>query len=114
MNVIDSYRFGLITVNGKEYDSDVIIFPDRVISDWWKKRGHELCLEDIAEAVKESPQVLVVGTGTSNLMKVLPEVRRMVEPQGIKLIVEPTDRACDTYNQLCHSQRVVAALHITC
>ena len=33
---------------------------------------------------------------------------------ALKLIVETTDRASQTYNQLCHSQRVVAALHLTC
>ena len=62
----------------------------------------------------ENPEVLVVGTGTSGLMKVLPEVERGVETQGIKLIVEATDKACHTYNHICQSQSVVAALHITC
>jgi hypothetical protein len=28
--------------------------------------------------------------------------------------VEATGKACHTYNQLCHSQKVVAALHLTC
>ena len=114
MNVIDSYQFGLIVINGKEYSSDVIIFPDRVRDNWWKKRGHQLCLEDIAEVMAENPEVLVVGTGASGLMKVLPEVEQSLEAQGIKLVTETTDKACHTYNQLCHSQRVVAALHLTC
>ncbi len=35
----------------------------------------------------ENPEVLVVGTGASGLMKLLPEVERGVETQGIKLIV---------------------------
>ena len=37
-----------------------------------------------------------------------------LEAQGIKLIAESTNEACTIYNQLCHSQRVVAALHLTC
>ena len=114
MNVIDSYQFGLIVVNGNRYTSDVIIFPDRVRHNWWKKRGHQLCLEDIAEVIAENPEVLIVGTGASGLVRVLPEVEQPLEAKGIKLIAEPTDEACQTYNQLCHSQRVVAALHITC
>ncbi len=114
VNIIDSYQFGLIVVNGKRYTSDVLIFPDRVKDSWWRKEGHQLCLEDIGEVITENPDVLVVGTGAPGLMKVLPEVQPAVEAQGIKLIVEITDRACNTYNQLCHSQRVVAALHITC
>ncbi len=111
MNVIDSYQFGQVVVNGKKYTSDVIIFPDRVRNDWWRKTGHQLCLEDIAEVITE---VLVVGTGASGLMKVLPEVQQAVKAQGIELIAETTDKAYHTYNQLCQSQRVAAALHLTC
>jgi len=114
MNTIDSYQFGEIVINGKNYSSDVIIFPDKVINNWWRKTGHELCLEDIAEVLKENPEVLVVGTGVSGLMKVLPEVKQIAQAQGIKLIVETTDKACNTYNQLSHSQKLVAALHLTC
>ena len=114
VNVIDAYQFGRIVVNGKEYTSDVIIYPDNVDGSWWRKTGHELCLEDIAEVITANPEVLVVGTGASDLMKVLPEVPQAAEAQGIKLIVEATERACQIYNQFCHSQRVMAALHITC
>ena len=114
INIVDSYQFGLIVVNGKKYTSDVIIFPDRVKENWWRKSGHQLCLEDIAEVIAENPEVLIVGTGASGLMKVLPEVQRAAQAQGIKLVAEPTSEACNTYNQLCPSQRVVAALHLTC
>ncbi len=114
MNAIDSYQFGEIVIGGKKYSSDVIVSPDRVRDNWWRKIGHELCLEDIADVITENPEVLVVGTGASGLMKVLPEVKQVVQARGIKLIVEPTNKACNTYNQLSHSQRVVATLHITC
>ena len=58
--------------------------------------------------------MLVVGTGASGLVKVLPEVRQVADARGIELIVEATDKACHTYNQLCRSRRAVAALHLTC
>ena len=114
MNIIDSYQFGQIVINGKNYTSDVIIFPDRVNGSWWRKSGHQLCVDDIAEVLTEKPEVLIVGTGASGRLRVLPETKQAVEAQGIKLIVETTDQACNTYNQLCQSQRVVAALHLTC
>jgi hypothetical protein len=114
MNIVDSYQFGQIVISGKKYTSDVIIFPDRVIDSWWRKTGHELCLDDIAEVLTEKPEVLVVGTGASGLVRVLPEVKQSLEAQGIKLIAEPTSEACNIYNRLCHSQKVVATLHLTC
>lgn len=112
--IIDSYQFGLISISGKKYSSDVIIFPDRVGDNWWRKRGHQLCLEDIAELITERPEVLIVGTGASGLMKVLPEVEQTTQSRGINFIAETTDKACHTYNNLCRSQRTVAALHLTC
>ena len=114
VNIIDSYQFGQVVVSGKRYTSDVIIFPDRVRDNCWRKMSHQLCLGDIAEVITESPGVLIVGTGASGLMKVLPEVKEGADAQGIKLIVEATDKACRTYNQLCRSQKVIAALHLTC
>ncbi len=114
VNVIDSYQFGLIVINGKQYTSDTIILPDSIRDTWWRKVGHELCLKDIAEFIAEKPEVLLVGTGASGQMGVLPEVQQAAEANGIELIVESTDKACQTYNQLCHSKRTVAALHLTC
>lgn len=114
MNTIDSYQFGEIVIERKKYSADVIIFPNRVQSNWWRKTGHELCLEDIAEVIAENPEVLIVGTGASDMMKVLPEVEKLTQSRGIKLLAEPTEKACNTYNQMVRSQKVVAALHITC
>jgi len=114
MNIIDSYQFGQIVISGREFTSDVIVSPDRVKDDWWRKSGHQLCLEDIAEVMTEKPDVLVVGTGAYGLMKVQPEVKSAAQAQGFKLVIEATEKACHTYNRLCSSQRVVVALHLTC
>ena len=114
MNTIDSYNFGEIVIDGKRYSSDVVIFPDRVQDEWHRKKSHELTVDDIAGITTGNPEILLVGTGASGLMKVLPEVQPELESRGIKLIVEPTAEACDIYNQLARLQPIVAALHITC
>ncbi|MDW8045350.1 MAG: Mth938-like domain-containing protein [Nitrososphaerota archaeon] len=111
---IDSYEFGKIVIDGKEYRSDVIIYPDRVDSKWWRKVGHELCIDDIKDIINEKPEVLVVGTGYNGYMKVLPETKKFLESRGVELIVEKTTSACEIYNQLSRSKKVVAALHLTC
>ena len=114
MNTIDAYQFGLIVVGGKNYTSDVIISPDSVRSEWWRKEGHQLCLEDIADIIDENPEVLIVGTGAFGLVKVPPEIQEELNSRGIKVVVEDTEKACRTYNRLCPSRRVIAALHLTC
>ncbi len=34
---ISDYSFGNITINGETYTKDVIIYPDRIFSLWWRK-----------------------------------------------------------------------------
>lgn len=113
--MIDSYSFGRIVIGGQRYSSDVIVFPNRVIDNWWRKEGHRLYIEDLKEVIEEKPEVLVVGTGHSGLVRVLTETKNYVESRGIELIIEPTKEACETFNDVMRSgRRVVAALHLTC
>ena len=64
--------------------------------------------------MESQPEVLVVGTGYSGLMKVLPETREYVTSRGIELMVQKTGEAWRAYNFLSTSQRVVGAFHLTC
>lgn len=115
VHVIDSYNFGEIVIDGRRYTSDLIVFPDRVREGWWRREGHRLHIEDIEEVIREQkPEVLVVGTGYSGLMKVLPETEDYLKSKGVELIVQSTMEACKTFNRLIRIRRVVAALHLTC
>jgi hypothetical protein len=111
---IEEYRFGRIVIDGQTYNSDVVVYDDRVTSDWWRKKGHELSVQDITDVFDEKPQALVVGTGSPGLMKVLPETRVALEEKKIELFVAPTEEACALYNDLCTKRRTVACLHLTC
>lgn len=112
--MIESYSFGRITIDGKEYHSDVIVYPDRVDCTWWRRQGHLLSPEDLADVISARPETLIVGTGASEMMRVTPETRKFLEANGIILIAEATDRACTLYNEMARSSRVIAALHLTC
>jgi hypothetical protein len=112
--MIESYEFGRIVIKGKGYATDVIIYPDRVEDNWWREEGHSLSPVDLWAVVQAKPEVLVVGTGYSGLMRVLPGTEKHLREQGIRLIAERTTEAIRIYNQLCQSTRVVAALHLTC
>ena len=113
--MIDSYDFGKIVIDGKQYTSDLIIFPSRIMSGWWRKEGHRLHVNDLDEVVKEKAEVLIIGTGYSGLMKVPTETKEFVEKEGPELIIQPTKEACKTYNSLIKSgKKVIAALHLTC
>lgn len=111
---IDDYSFGKIVIEGKYYTSDVIIYPDRVNSNWWRKEGHELAVQDIEEVLREKPEILIVGTGSPGLMKVSSQTELRLRDEHIELIAKPTREACGIFNRLTSTRRVVACLHLTC
>jgi hypothetical protein len=112
--MIDSYEFGRIVINGKRYSNDLILFSDKVKEGWWRKEGHRVHVEDLKDVLKVKPEVLVVGTGYSGLMMIPLVTRKYVESEGIKIIAQKTKEACETFNRLAKSRKVVAALHLTC
>jgi hypothetical protein len=110
----DAYRFGCITIAGKDYRTDVLVYPDRVEDQWWRKEGHRLCLDDLKGVLGEHPDTLVVGTGYLGRMAIDQEVPEALEKQGITLLAHTTGKAWTEFNRLKGSQKVVAALHLTC
>ena len=113
--MIESYNFGKIIINGKIYNSDLIIFKDRINDSWWRKEGHNLCIDDIKEIIDKKPDTLIIGTGNFGLMKVPEELIEHIKSSGIKqVIVKKTGDACNEYNKLCKKKNIVAAFHLTC
>jgi len=112
---IEHYEFGKITIEGKTYSSDIIVFPDRVIPDWWRKEGHQLCIEDISEVIKYSPEIIVVGTGAYGVLVVLEETKKFLEQKNIKLIICSTKDAVKKFNELIsQNKKTVGCFHLTC
>lgn len=112
--MIEDYGFGRIVIDGREYTSDVIIYPDHVDDCWWRQEGHHLQLADLKEILAASPEVLVVGTGAHGLMCIAPEVEQTLAQTGVELIALSTEQACRRYNELKDQKRAIAALHLTC
>lgn len=112
--MIDSYDFGTIVVNGRKFNSDLIISNKGVNPNWWRKRGHELGKEDIEEVITQRPEILIIGTGYSGVLRVPKNIEHYIRSQGIELIVKRTEEACREYNRLCREKDVIAALHLTC
>ncbi|HEX8948082.1 MAG TPA: MTH938/NDUFAF3 family protein [Dissulfurispiraceae bacterium] len=110
---IDHYSFGKIIIERRIYTSDVLIFPDRVISPWWRKEGHSLHMEDLEEVLREKPEVLVIGSGYSRAMEVPEDLVKELAIEGIRVVVKGTPEAVGIYNIL-NVPRKTAALHLTC
>ena len=64
--------------------------------------------------IESKPRILIIGTGYSGIAEVPAKTREYLENLGIEVIIEPTKKACEIYNQLSEKQGVIAALHLTC
>jgi hypothetical protein len=112
---IDKYSFGSVTIDGREYKTDLIIYPDRIDDKWWRKEGHLLQMEDLSGVFALKPEMLIVGQGLPGLMKVDPKVEEHCRQNGITLVVLPTEQAVQEYNRHNSKEPLVsAALHLTC
>lgn len=112
---IDDYSYGSITVDGKIYHEDIIIFPDWVHQDWWRKEAHSLSLEDLLEVVNFKPDILVVGRGSSGIMKIPLSTKDALKDLDIELIEGDSVEAARVFNLKAKlGKRVVGAFHLTC
>jgi hypothetical protein len=111
---IDSYSFGHIKIDGKEYTNDIIITPSGVKPEWWRKEGHKVWVFDLAECLTQPPEMLIIGTGASGMCEVEAEVEHYCAQNNIELIAVPTPEAVVEYNSLEDKSKTVAALHLTC
>ncbi len=111
---IQGYRFGRMIVNGEVHTNDLILLPERVVGNWWRREGHRLEAGDLQTVFASHPEVLVVGTGAYGLMKVPKEILRALEDAGIQTEVAKTGEAWRLYNNLREKQRTAGAFHLTC
>jgi hypothetical protein len=109
---IDDYRFGRIVIDGHEERSDVILLPRRTVTHWWRRRGHELVLEDLDEVLDELPECLLIGTGAEGRMHPDPSVLEGLQARGVSVEALPTPEAVRRYRELS-PRHTAAALHLT-
>jgi len=113
--MIEKYSFGKIVVNGVAYMNDIKIVQGRVVSDWWRKKGHSVGIEDIQDISESKPSVLVIGKGKPGMMKSSRSLRRYLKMNEIELIEEKTSIAITIYNSLLQQEKeVCAGFHISC
>ena len=113
--MIEQYSFGSITIQGKQYSSDLKIINGQVYPDWWRKTGHSVDVDDVVDILSAKPDYLVIGSGSSGLMKVSDRLKRELVDRGIEIIVEPTSEAVGTFNRIYKDgKKVAAGFHLTC
>lgn len=113
--MIEKYTSGRITVNNKTYNQDLKIIQGQVVDNWWRKRGHQVDANDMKDVLDASPNIIVIGTGYAENMRVSKDLTSKTRQRDIKLIAEDTHKAVQTFNDLfSRGKNVSGAFHLTC
>lgn len=110
---IEDYAFGRMSISGSRFSSDVIIFPERVRSPWWRGEGHYLQVKDIEDILEYRPEVLIIGTGYYGQMRVAAEVEEKLKELNIEYYIVDSREGTKLYNSI-EKERKVGAFHLTC
>ena len=111
-NLISNYGTGVLSINGKDFHSNVLITRTRVVEQWFSGPLSNLTLahfDPLFDGVEsEAPEIVVLGSGTEH---VFPDFALMAElrQRGVALEVMNTRAACRTYSVLVSEYRPVAA-----
>ncbi len=113
--MIEGYQFGEIKINGKVYQNDVLVSWRNEVLAWWRKEGHRVFLEDLEEALKRKPEMIIIGTGAYNMMEVSETLKQFLIQSKIEVIVAPTSSAIKIFKEkLNEGKKVIGLFHLTC
>jgi hypothetical protein len=112
---IDSFSFGSMTIDGRRYTSDLIIYPNGAVRDgWWRRRGHAYGLDDLLPLLEAGPEVVVAGLGVSGRVRPKRELVEWLEKNRIEFVAHRNASAVEAFNTLNASRRVGGCFHLTC
>ena len=110
--------FGEVEVEGKRYTRDIVIDAGRVskrvkkASKAYRDRfGHTPL--SVKEDIPWGGTRLIVGTGQSGSLPIMPEVWEEAERRGIEIVEAPTEEALRLLGDL-EVKSVFAVVHVTC
>jgi hypothetical protein len=111
------YSFGSIRIDGVTYDRDVIVDRGRIHK---RKKAASKPLRaayghtplSIGEDIPWRCRRLVIGTGATGSLPVMPEVEQEARHREVELVVVPTAEAIGLLNET--AKETNAILHLTC
>jgi uncharacterized protein len=98
-----------IVIGERHYRGAIALTADAVFDDWGAKPVAELAVEDFADLLDAAPEVIVLGTGSTNIFPPRELVFSLAR-RGIGLEVMDTAAAARTFNVLSGEGRLVAAV----
>ncbi len=118
---IENTEFGEVTVNGQNYDHDIVVFPDQIIErkKWITKdkhgTSHKFTRDEMREYVEkvaiQKIDKVVIGTGQYGKLSLLPETEEYLEEKSIEYELKETS---DLVGEKIDEERNLIIIHVTC
>ncbi|MDP2820991.1 MAG: MTH938/NDUFAF3 family protein [bacterium] len=113
--MITGYDFGKISINGDDYYVDVFIDWNEKVKNWQREESHSVKEKDLKEVLDLKPDIIVIGTGESEMLRVLPEIQELIINNDIGLVVKKTLEAISFFNKsLAENKKIIGLFHLTC
>lgn len=111
--VITSYDSSSICVNGKTFNSSLIVTAGQLETNWDIAAIESLQADHIEKLLSFNPELIIIGTGNSLVFPAVAIYSAIIK-QGIGIEFMDTGAACRTYNILMSEGRDVVAGLIQC
>lgn len=116
---IDRTKFGSITVEGQEFEKDIVIRLDGEVKKRKKKlskavygTSHTVSLDEAKDIYQKGAKRLIVGAGQYGFVQLSDEAKEYLDRKGCAVDLLPTPQAIDAWNTA--EGAVIGMFHITC
>ncbi len=120
MAKIDSFNFGFIVIDGKQYSYDVAILPDGTVKEREVSKArvgsHSITTNQLEFLAKSNPDVILVGAGVNSMAKLSEAAQPWRQRAGnLHMLLMSSSEAVQRFNKLtAEGNRVAALIHVTC
>ena len=110
LNIFTAYGEGYVSVNAVRHTANLIVLPERLITDWTKADFAALSTADFTQLAALDAEVILLATGNQLRFPAAELLQPLIQGQkGIEVM--DIRAACRTYNVLAgEGRKVVAAL----
>ncbi len=116
---IESCCFGVITVDGTQYQHDIVIRMDGSIVKRRKRlskaqfgTSHKFSEQEAAFVYEEGCKRIIIGSGQNGRLTLMPEAEFFFKQKGCIIELHPTPEAVKRFNQA--EKGTVGLFHTTC
>ena len=116
---INDTSFGSITVNGKQYDHDIIIRLDGSIEKRKKKlskkiygTSHTISYDEAKFVFENGAEMLIIGGGQYGRVNLSDEAENYFKKKNCKIKISSTPDAIKVWNE--SESKQIGLFHITC